>query len=121
MYYLDYRHLLKMHICLLSLKVHKTHPLSSVLFCQIQCSNIPPFVRKVKCIFLLNFRPIHLKALSPYKHRAFLFHRRREAKISMCAKYLIPVAEVWRKIGVGLLMVHIVFAGSSVYAKRYQT
>lgn len=39
----------------------------------------------------------------------------------MRSKYFVPVAEMWCKIGVGFLMVHIVFIGSSVDAKRYQT
>ena len=39
----------------------------------------------------------------------------------MGAKYFVPVAEVWCKVGVGLLMVHIMFAGPSIDAKWYQT
>lgn len=50
-----------------------------------------------------------------------LFHGRREAKISMCSKYFIPVAEMWCKISVGFLMVYIMLAWSSVDAKWYQT
>lgn len=38
----------------------------------------------------------------------------------MCAKYFIPVAKVWCKVGVGFLMVDIMLAGSSINAKWYQ-
>lgn len=51
----------------------------------------------------------------------FLFDCVREAELSVCPKYFIPVAEVWSKISVGFLVVHVVFAGPSIDAKRYQT
>lgn len=39
----------------------------------------------------------------------------------MRAKYFVPVAEMWSKVGVGFLMVHVVFAGPSIDAERDQT
>lgn len=68
-----------------------------------------------------HIKDTQVSIYSCYQQCSLLFHSRREAKISMRAKYFIPVAEVWCKIGVGFLMVHIVFAGPSVDAKRYQT
>lgn len=39
----------------------------------------------------------------------------------MCSKYFIPVAEVWCKVLVEFIMVHIILAGPSINTEGYQT